>query len=69
MEQIIQADEFIVDVKEYDWILGNHCDELTPWIPIIASRSSPQMKYVYTMVMLYFDATFTHDFGCFGVLS
>ena len=22
-----------------DWILGNHTDELTPWIPVIAARS------------------------------
>ncbi|XP_014288787.1 probable tRNA (uracil-O(2)-)-methyltransferase isoform X1 [Halyomorpha halys] len=25
---------------EADWVIGNHSDELTPWIPIIASRSS-----------------------------
>ncbi|BFZ18817.1 hypothetical protein BsWGS_21856 [Bradybaena similaris] len=24
----------------YDWIIGNHSDELTPWIPVIAARSS-----------------------------
>ncbi|XP_003699355.1 putative tRNA (uracil-O(2)-)-methyltransferase [Megachile rotundata] len=23
----------------YDWIIGNHSDELTPWIPVIAARS------------------------------
>ncbi|XP_055929357.1 probable tRNA (uracil-O(2)-)-methyltransferase isoform X2 [Argiope bruennichi] len=28
----------------YDWIIGNHADELTPWIPVIASRSSYDMK-------------------------
>lgn len=22
----------------YDWIIGNHSDELTPWIPVIAAR-------------------------------
>ena len=22
-----------------DWILGNHSDELTPWIPVIAALS------------------------------
>ena len=21
-----------------DWLIGNHSDELTPWIPIIAAR-------------------------------
>ena len=23
---------------EYDWLIGNHSDELTPWIPVIAAR-------------------------------
>lgn len=23
---------------EHDWIIGNHPDELTPWIPVIAAR-------------------------------
>lgn len=23
------------------WLIGNHSDELTPWIPVIASKSSP----------------------------
>ncbi|XP_076648678.1 putative tRNA (uracil-O(2)-)-methyltransferase [Halictus rubicundus] len=25
---------------DYDWMIGNHSDELTPWIPVIAARSS-----------------------------
>ncbi|KAJ1724759.1 tRNA(Ser) Um(44) 2'-O-methyltransferase [Coemansia erecta] len=29
--------EYTVDA---DWIIGNHADELVPWIPIIAARSS-----------------------------
>ncbi len=24
---------------EYDWIVGNHSDELTPWLPIFAARA------------------------------
>nr|CAD7446095.1 unnamed protein product [Timema bartmani] len=24
-----------------DWLIGNHSDELTPWLPVIAARSSP----------------------------
>jgi len=24
---------------ESDWLIGNHSDELTPWIPLIAARS------------------------------
>lgn len=30
---------------EYDWIIGNHSDELTPWIPVIAARSSYHTRY------------------------
>nr|CAG4638521.1 EOG090X07W1 [Cyclestheria hislopi] len=25
---------------KYDWLLGNHSDELTPWLPVIAWRST-----------------------------
>ncbi|KAI9562599.1 hypothetical protein GHT06_010053 [Daphnia sinensis] len=25
---------------EYDWLLGNHSDELTPWLPVMALQSS-----------------------------
>ncbi|GAB6028676.1 hypothetical protein CHUAL_004501 [Chamberlinius hualienensis] len=28
-----------------DWIIGNHSDELTPWIPVIAARSSPSTNF------------------------
>lgn len=30
---------------EADWIIGNHSDELTPWIPVISARSSPNCRY------------------------
>lgn len=30
---------------EVDWIIGNHSDELTPWIPIIAARSSSNCRF------------------------
>ncbi|GFO46480.1 catenin (cadherin-associated protein), alpha 3 [Plakobranchus ocellatus] len=29
----------------YDWLIGNHSDELTPWIPVIAARSSPECSF------------------------
>ena len=25
---------------DYDWLLGNHSDELTPWLPVVALQSS-----------------------------
>ncbi|KDR16845.1 putative tRNA (uracil-O(2)-)-methyltransferase [Zootermopsis nevadensis] len=30
---------------EADWLIGNHSDELTPWIPIIAARSSRSCRF------------------------
>ncbi|XP_046422260.1 probable tRNA (uracil-O(2)-)-methyltransferase [Neodiprion fabricii] len=30
---------------ETDWLIGNHSDELTPWIPVIAARSSHQCQF------------------------
>ncbi|GFW23396.1 probable tRNA [Trichonephila clavipes] len=38
---------------EYDWIIGNHADELTPWIPVIAARSSYKMK-VFLLPCCYY---------------
>jgi len=31
--------------NEFDWLIGNHCDELTPWIPYIASKSNLNMNF------------------------
>jgi len=28
-----------------DWVLGNHSDELTPWVPVMAALSSPTTSY------------------------
>lgn len=28
-----------------DWIIGNHSDELSPWIPVIAARSSYDARF------------------------
>lgn len=30
---------------EYDWIIGNHSDELTPWIPVMAALSTPKTSF------------------------
>lgn len=30
---------------DVDWIIGNHSDELTPWIPVIAARSSSTCRF------------------------
>lgn len=33
------------DKYEYDWLLGNHSDELTPWIPVLAAKSGFHVRY------------------------
>ncbi|CAL1542770.1 unnamed protein product [Lymnaea stagnalis] len=46
---------------ECDWIIGNHSDELTPWIPVIAARSSYECCF-FVLPCCH------HDFvGKFGV--
>ncbi|KAK7041982.1 tRNA methyltransferase 44, partial [Halocaridina rubra] len=42
---------------EYDWLIGNHSDELTPWLPVIAAKS----KYSTSFFVIPCCA---HDFDC-----
>ncbi|XP_052538709.1 probable tRNA (uracil-O(2)-)-methyltransferase isoform X4 [Tympanuchus pallidicinctus] len=37
-----------------DWLIGNHSDELTPWIPVIAARSSYLCRY-FVLPCCFFD--------------
>lgn len=37
-----------------DWLIGNHSDELTPWIPVIASRSSYLCRF-FVLPCCFFD--------------
>nr|XP_020480042.1 probable tRNA (uracil-O(2)-)-methyltransferase [Monopterus albus] len=37
-----------------DWLIGNHSDELTPWIPVIAARSSHSCRY-FALPCCFFD--------------
>ena len=30
---------------DVDWILGNHSDELTPWIPVLAALSGHRTSF------------------------
>ncbi|KAI9597214.1 hypothetical protein BDF19DRAFT_314441 [Syncephalis fuscata] len=36
-----------------DWIIGNHADELVPWIPIIAARSGYSPKFAIIPCCFY----------------
>ncbi|XP_068926681.1 probable tRNA (uracil-O(2)-)-methyltransferase isoform X2 [Petaurus breviceps papuanus] len=39
---------------DVDWLIGNHSDELTPWIPVIAARSSYSCCY-FVLPCCFFD--------------
>lgn len=43
VETIIPSDENLY--PHTDWIIGNHSDELSPWVPVIAARSSLKCRY------------------------
>nr|XP_022343515.1 probable tRNA (uracil-O(2)-)-methyltransferase [Crassostrea virginica] len=45
---------------DFDWLIGNHSDELTPWIPVIAARSSYKCSY-FVLPCCHFD--FNHKFS------
>lgn len=40
---MIPSSDFLF--PEADWIIGNHSDELSPWIPVIALRSSQKTNF------------------------
>lgn len=43
MSTILPSSETVY--PDTDWIIGNHSDELTPWIPVMAARSSPKCNF------------------------
>ncbi|XP_064201022.1 probable tRNA (uracil-O(2)-)-methyltransferase [Anguilla rostrata] len=49
---ITPSDSFLF--PDADWLIGNHSDELTPWIPVIASRSSYACRY-FVLPCCFFD--------------
>ncbi|KAI9275724.1 hypothetical protein BDA99DRAFT_475751 [Phascolomyces articulosus] len=36
-----------------DWLIGNHADELVPWIPLIAAKSGAQCKFMVIPCCFY----------------
>lgn len=42
-QAILPSDRSLL--PETDWIIGNHSDELSPWVPVIAARSSYNCRY------------------------
>uniref|UniRef100_A0A182SF20 tRNA (uracil-O(2)-)-methyltransferase n=1 Tax=Anopheles maculatus TaxID=74869 RepID=A0A182SF20_9DIPT len=43
VETIVPSDASLFPT--IDWIIGNHSDELSPWIPVIAARSSYRCRF------------------------
>ncbi|XP_015450495.1 probable tRNA (uracil-O(2)-)-methyltransferase isoform X3 [Pteropus alecto] len=44
---------------DVDWLIGNHSDELTPWIPVIAARSSYSCRF-FVLPCCFFDFVGKH---------
>lgn len=42
---------------EFDWLIGNHSDELTPWLPVIAAKSKFTTRF-------FVIPCCAHDFDC-----
>ncbi|VDN98920.1 unnamed protein product [Rodentolepis nana] len=47
---------------EADWLIGNHSDELTPWLPILAARSNPHCR-VFVIPCCAFSLFHKFDLG------
>lgn len=43
-EETVHPSKFQIPAN-VDWIIGNHSDELSPWIPVLAAISHYQMNY------------------------
>ncbi|XP_055857195.1 probable tRNA (uracil-O(2)-)-methyltransferase [Episyrphus balteatus] len=43
-EETIQPDHFELP-PDTDWIIGNHSDELSPWIPVLSALPAYKVKY------------------------
>lgn len=38
------VDPTTFDVSSYDWVIGNHSDELSPWLPLMAARAQRDLN-------------------------
>ncbi|KAH8417223.1 hypothetical protein KR222_006773 [Zaprionus bogoriensis] len=38
IEQTVEPHSFRLDFAGIDWLIGNHSDELSPWLPVLAAR-------------------------------
>ena len=48
--------------EDVDWLIGNHSDELSPWLPVIALKSSKKIKCNFFLIpCCFFDFTSKYE--------
>ncbi|KAK5576101.1 hypothetical protein RB653_007240 [Dictyostelium firmibasis] len=47
--------------EQYDWIIGNHSDELTPWVPYITSKLPNQRFFLLPCCFFNFNSRFKEN--------
>ncbi|CAG4988535.1 unnamed protein product [Parnassius apollo] len=58
LEETTVTPDNIQKFSEFDWIIGNHSDELTPWIPVMTAKSSYNCSFFLLPCCAYnFDGT------------
>ena len=40
---ILPDEDNLSQFNDFDWLIGNHSDELTPWLPLLARKSSAKL--------------------------
>jgi hypothetical protein len=50
-ERLIQPNQEVF--QDVEWIIGNHPDELTLWIPLISAKSGPESKFMILPCCFY----------------
>jgi tRNASer (uridine44-2'-O)-methyltransferase len=50
--------------EDCDWLIGNHSDELSPWLPIIANRSTTMNCNLFLIPCCFFDFNKKFDKKC-----
>jgi len=61
--RVEQFDPSKVIIQNVDWIIGNHPDELAPWIPLIASKSYNTRWFLLPCCLHDFSGKFTKKYS------
>ncbi|KAF2073365.1 hypothetical protein CYY_005310 [Polysphondylium violaceum] len=59
IEQSILPNE--TTYPDYDWLIGNHSDELTPWVPMMASKVPGQRFFLLPCCFFNFNHKFNSN--------